>query len=216
MHCRYNIKTFLAFAFLVCYGCKQKNKLNQPIAIPTTLSFRGNLITKITPNEDYNYWEYITVIGERRGTENVFNKYRIISRGNKKWGEAYLNEIAKDGFVENYQKSLGYSYIAYIDHGKIRYITEEKKLKPFIGLVDNLQEALLIAQLHGFKPIFKLDLVSSYRFIDHKFELYQMKKRGFRSKHTFYKIVVDRLGNCTSTEMQKIDKFRVKNISPAQ
>ena len=42
-----------------------------------------------------------------------------------------------------------YSYIAYLENGKVNYITDEKQLKNFIGNINNLEEAILIGKING-------------------------------------------------------------------
>lgn len=95
-----------------------------------------NVLAKINPNDKYDFWVL------------VYNEYgknkEIRTSGTKK---DYLPQFS--GFDLTPSED-SFFYIVNSKGGKISYITELKDLKPFIGSIDNAEEAALSAVLEGY------------------------------------------------------------------
>ncbi len=87
-----------------------------------------------------------------------------------------LNDPAPEkGF---FQKCLGedcFSYLTACENGRSVYFSTEQQLRDFIGSVDNLPEAVLIANTYGFSVDADNGLGSSYKIDDRYISLYLSK-----------------------------------------
>ena len=95
-----------------------------------------NVLAKIIPNDKFDFWVL------------VYNSYgknqEVKASGTKK---DYLPQFS--GFDLTPSEDT-FFYIVNSKGGKISYITELKDLKPFIGDIDNAEEAALSAVLEGY------------------------------------------------------------------
>ncbi|WP_312076886.1 hypothetical protein [Chryseobacterium sp.] len=95
-----------------------------------------NVLAKIIPNDKYDFWVLV---------HNSYGKDKEVKvSGNKK---DYLPQFS--GFDLTPSEDT-FFYIVYSKGGKIDYITELSALKPFIGSIDNGEEAALTAVLEGY------------------------------------------------------------------
>jgi len=106
--------------------------------IPDTLGFRNNLYKFLIPNKKIKYW-------------SVFRKEdssEILLYENKKNNNLYKEKTnaPNKGFFNECLPDRCFTYIVIESNNICQYITNEKKLIDFIGYVDNLPEALLIAK----------------------------------------------------------------------
>ncbi|MDN3691051.1 hypothetical protein QWZ06_01585 [Chryseobacterium tructae] len=108
--------------------------------IPDTLYFKDRLYKSIIPNEKYKYWKFIKkdaltekLIYENKKKENISNKEK---------------HSIEDGFFWECLPDGCFTYIIAYKSKQPEYFINEKELIKFIGYVDNLSEALLIARTH--------------------------------------------------------------------
>lgn len=95
-----------------------------------------NVLVKIIPNGKYDFWVLV---------HNSYGKDKEVKvSGTKK---DYLPQFS--GFDLTPSEDT-FFYIAYSKGGKIDYITDLSALKPFIGRIDNGEEAALTAVLEGY------------------------------------------------------------------
>jgi hypothetical protein len=156
--------------------------------IDQSLMDRETLIRGISPNKVYDYWEY--------GFYNPLGQATIM----KSSGDVSLKKNVKfrnpeKGFFMECLPAICYSYIAYIENGSVKYITDEAGLKKFIGNIDNLEEAILISKLNGFWFDAEEKKAGSYKKTNDGFELYMMKYYPCPVKMESVKITIDSTGN---------------------
>jgi hypothetical protein len=95
-----------------------------------------NVLAKVIPNDKYDFWVLVY---------NSYGKNQEVKvSGTKK---DYLPQFS--GFDLTPSEDT-FFYIVYSKGGKINYITDLKDLKPFIGSIDNAEEAALSAVLEGY------------------------------------------------------------------
>ncbi|KQS90240.1 hypothetical protein [Chryseobacterium sp. Leaf394] len=95
-----------------------------------------NVLAQIIPNDKYDFWVLVY---------NEYGKNKEVKiSGSKK---DYLPQFS--GFDLTPSEDT-FFYIVNSKGGKISYITDLKDLKPFIGKIDNAEEAALSAVLEGY------------------------------------------------------------------
>ena len=109
--------------------------------IDNSMSDRDKLVQFIIPDHQYTYWEY--------GFSGMRGNKIIRFVGDSSLKSKYKIAIPDRGFFIDCLPSFCYSYIAYIDSNKVKFVTEEKDLCNFIGKIDNLEEALLVSETEG-------------------------------------------------------------------
>lgn len=111
--------------------------------IPDSLYFKDNLYKSIIPDKKYEFWKVI----------RKYDSFREeIIYMNKDWANKndIKNHSVNQGFFVECLPDWCFTYIAILDDKKLSYITSEEKLRYFIGYVDNIEEALLIAKTYGY------------------------------------------------------------------
>lgn len=152
--------------------------------IPEILDNTDLLYPFIIPDKKYDYW-------------SVF-------RNNPDPDEAVIYESqAPDFMIINdpapekgfFQKCLGencYSYIIACENGRSRYFSSEEQLRDFIGFVDNLPEAVLIAKTSGYTSDSSYKLGSSYKIEDKFITLYLSKLKNNAEDRQYVQIKIMR------------------------
>lgn len=155
--------------------------------IPADFNAVENLIRHITPTKKYIYWECVTKVDFEQ------NSKVITSKGDSSSIKDLKYDVPKDGFI--YKNGTGYYYIAYYDGKKLMYAYDPKSLQTFIGKIDDLPEALLIAEAQNFSADFKKNFGSSYKKNSTGFELYLVQHHLCPTETEAFKISIDTLGN---------------------
>ncbi len=153
---------------------------------PEELASSDNLVLKIIPDKKYDYWEVVEGQFLRSDHPKIW-----ISRGNMP-----LNFKVKDpqqGFLTGCNPSKCYKYIAYSLNGIYGVVSNLEELKAFIGKIDNIEEALILANessslsitngpKEGYKKhgdVFSLRLTRSEQCPEKKeYVLFQISKLG--------------------------------------
>lgn len=118
----------LLFASILGFSQDQKNFFPN----------ESSLLKKIVPNDKLDFW---TLIESNYG----------------KTTELKISGVKKDFVAQSSGFSLGYSnesqflYIVYSKGGVLNYITKKEDLKPFIGKIDNIEEAAIMQVLDGYQ-----------------------------------------------------------------
>jgi hypothetical protein len=92
-----------------------------------------NLLRKINPGKNYEYWEINYV--------NGFTPEVIFSKGDKELKRKFNFVENHRGFYINCQREYCNYNINFLENGKWHYIKEEKELARFINKIDNVEEA---------------------------------------------------------------------------
>jgi hypothetical protein len=90
------------------------------------------------------------------------------------------------------------SYIAFIDSGKVKYVTTESEFRKFIGKIDNLEEALLVSKTYDLWFDEKDKRGGSYRRTQNGYELYLCKYCHCPVSKESIKVYIDSSGNFKS------------------
>lgn len=107
------------------------------------------LIDAIIPDVPYKYWECVRKRDEdfredRRGSVIVYN-------GDSAYASVAERINAEWGFFVRGHLAIEYSFIVGVkDRNQLDLIDSDRKLVSFIGRVDNLEEAVLIAEANGY------------------------------------------------------------------
>ncbi|SOD15477.1 hypothetical protein [Pedobacter xixiisoli] len=180
------MKKYLFFLLVLClFSCTPSVEKDFK-KIPTEFDTLENLIKHINPSKKYIYWE--CVYKEYEKTSKV-----IISKGDSSSIRNLKYDVPRDGFIN--KNWTGYYYIAYQDGKKLKYAYDTKSLQTFIGKIDNLANALLIAETQNFSVDLKKKLGSSYKKTSNGFELHLAKFHSCPTQTEAFKISIDTLGN---------------------
>lgn len=152
--------------------------------IPDILDTTEYLYPFIVPDKDYGYWRILT---------NDTDPDKTVIYESQMPDFMTINEpLPEKGF---FQKCIGtrcFSYILACKKERSVYFSSEQQLRDFIGTVDNLPEALLLAQTYGFSVDTGNKAGSSYKVDDRHFNLYLSKSRGCPEIRESYFIKINR------------------------
>ena len=136
--------------------------------IPDSLFFKDKIYQYIIPNEKYEYWK----VSRKDDTPNEELIYESRSSQNLKYLKKYS---AESGFFWECLPDGCFSYIVAYKNKNPQYFTSEKEFRNFIGFIDNLPEALLIAKTYGFWFDKKEKIGGSYKMDNNYVYLYLAK-----------------------------------------
>ncbi|MDN4013017.1 hypothetical protein QX233_11130 [Chryseobacterium gambrini] len=147
--------------------------------IPEILDNTELLYPFIVPDKKYEYWSVL---------RNNPDPDKAIVYESQMPDLMTLNDPApKKGF---FQKCLGencYSYILACEKSRSKYFSNEQQLREFIGFVNNLPEAILIANTFGYSVDSSNPLGSSYKTENQYISLYLSKsKNNSGTKESFF------------------------------
>ncbi|RKE89566.1 hypothetical protein [Epilithonimonas arachidiradicis] len=124
--------------------------------IPDSLYFRDNLYKYIRPNHNYSYWKVV------RKDDSLTTELIYESTKSKNWN--YLESFSpNNGFFEECHPDGCFTYIIAYQNKEVKYFTDGKELRNFIGFINNLPEALLIARTYNLWFDDKNSLGGSYK-----------------------------------------------------
>jgi len=103
--------------------------------LPYSYNDESHLIKYVHPDKAYTYWEF----------DAAFPDGVIYSYGTKQKGIKFKSILDSKLFI-GCKPMLCSKYIAYVYNGNVGYVTNAEELKDFIGKIDNLQEAVLLAR----------------------------------------------------------------------
>lgn len=155
--------------------------------IPAELNDTESLIKHISPANKNVYWECVFKDYQQKSSRTIVNLGDSSSLKNLKY------QVPKTGFIN--KKWTGYYYIAYHDGNELRYVYDAKSLQKFIGKVDKLAEALIIAQTLNFCVDSKRKITGAYRKTINGFDLHLAKFHLCPMQTEAFKVHIDTLGN---------------------
>jgi len=166
---------------LLCSGLifSQKTVPSDFKKIPEILDNTELLYPFIVPDKKYEYWSVL---------RNNPDPDKAIIYESQMPDLMTLNDPAPEkGF---FQKCIGencFSYILACEKSRSKYFSNEQQLRDFIGFVDNLPEAILIANTFGYTVDSSNQLGSSYKIEDQYISLYLSKsKNNSETKESFF------------------------------
>lgn len=160
------------------------------LRIPEELSKTEDLLRAIKPNKNYEYWACFRK--DFPGKINIKTEI-IISKGDvKKLINIKFNEPTS-GFKTKIW--AGYYFIRYLENDSIKLVTNEKQLIKFIGNVNSIEEALLIADIKDLHVDYSRLIGSSYKKTKNGYDFYLAKFHKCFVKTEPFKVSIDSLGN---------------------
>lgn len=147
--------------------------------IPEILDNPELLYPFIVPDKKYDYWSVLR--------NNPDPDKAVIYESQAPDFMTLNDPTSEKGF---FQKCLGedcFSYLLACEKGKTKYFSTEQQLRDFIGTVDNLPEAILIANTYGYTVDTGNALSSSYKMDDKNIFLYLTKlTNNTENKESFF------------------------------
>lgn len=147
--------------------------------IPEILDNPELLYPFVVPDKKYGYWSVLT---------NNPDPDKAIIYESQMPDRMTLNDPAPEkGF---FQKCIGedcFSYILACESGRSTYFSDEKQLRNFIGFIDNLPEAILLANTYGYMVDTGNPQGSSYKIEDQHISLYLVRPESpTQTKESFF------------------------------
>lgn len=161
--------------------------------IPSELNNTESLIKQISPLNKYVYWECVFKDYSQKSSRTIVNSGDSSSIKNLKY------QVPTAGFIN--KNWTGYYYIAYHDGNQLNYAYDTKSLQKFIGNINDLAEALLIAEANDFSVDLNRKIGSAYRKTNNGFELYVSKFHRCPVQKETFKVYVDSLGNISTKSL---------------
>lgn len=155
-------------------------------------NYLDSLAKYIKPNRNYQYWQYATY-NQNSSSET----YTVLKQG----GDSLLRKKINEKPRPNYTIGIFFgghpnfrcNYVVTIDNGKVNNLKTEEEFRDFLGTIDNLEEAMLLARTYGYQ----LDndiRGSEYRNLQNGFELHLMKYHEFPTRRESVEIKISREG----------------------
>ncbi|MCJ8153932.1 hypothetical protein MKJ01_09205 [Chryseobacterium sp. SSA4.19] len=160
--------------------------------IPEILDNPELLYPFIIPDKKYQYWSVLR--------NNPDPDEAVIYESQMPEYMTINDPAPEKGF---FQKCLGedcFTYLIACKNGQSEYFSDEKQLRTFIGTVDNLPEAVLIANTYGYTVDSTNRLSSSYIIEEKYIVLYLSKPKGCpKTKESFLIKIYKKTGALAST-----------------
>ncbi|WP_298309128.1 hypothetical protein [Flavobacterium sp.] len=187
-------------------GNAQKEKFQK---IPYSLknNYLDSLGTKINPNKNYDYWQYATYY-----QNSIETKYNVLKQGGDTLLRIKINEkinpIKTVGIFQGGHPNYRCNYAITIENRKVKYVKSEDEFRTFLGNIDNLEEAILLARTYGYLLGSELN-ESEYRKIGTGFELHLVKYHDYpRSLES----VELKIGYDGTIKTKSLGNFRTKDV----
>lgn len=138
--------------------------------IPDILDTTEYLYPFIIPDKEYAYWRVLT---------NDPDPDKAVIYESQAPDFMTINEPAPEkGFFQKCMGNNCFSYILACKKERTVYFSNEQQLRDFIGTVDNLPEAILLAKTYGYSIDTKNRFTGSYKIEDHLISLYVLQSKG--------------------------------------
>lgn len=201
---------YILFALFLFTSCQKKETHNNaPILNETDKSKRTENFLKINysvrynyldslakhlnPNKKYQYWQYATYY---HGMDDK-TKHTILKQGGnlslrKKITEKFNPEYSV-GIFQGGHPSFRCNYVSTIYNEKISYLKTEEEFRDFLGTIDNLEEAMLLAHTYGY--LLDNDIRGSeYRKVENGYILHLLKFHEYPIYKESVEITVNKNG----------------------
>ena len=152
--------------------------------IPDIMDNADLLYPFIIPDKSYEYWRVL---------RNDPDPDKAIIYDSQMPESMTINDPAPEkGFFQQCVGIACFSYILACKNSRTVYFSTEQQLRDFIGTVDNLPEALLLAKTYGFSVDFSNKLSSSYKIDDHHIYLYVSKPKNCPEVKESFSVKINR------------------------
>ncbi|ROI04712.1 hypothetical protein EGI16_08600 [Chryseobacterium sp. G0240] len=152
--------------------------------IPEILDNIDLLYPFIVPDKNYAYWRVLN---------NDTDYEKAVIYESQAPDFMTINEpVPERGF---FQKCIGnncFSYILACKNDRSVYFSNEQQLRDFIGTVDNLPEALLIAATYGYSIDPKNRFTGSYKMDEKYISIYGLQSKGCPAVKESFLITINR------------------------
>ncbi|MFP3594682.1 hypothetical protein [Chryseobacterium sp. SIMBA_038] len=174
------MKIILIISFLIPgLFLSQKTVSEDYKKIPEILDNTEFLYPFIKPDTKYQYWSVLRNIQDPDPDKSIIYESQMPDF-------MTLNDPAPEkGFFQQCTTSDCFSYILACKNGKTEYFNNEQQLRNFIGFVDNLPEAILVAETYGFKVDTSNRSASSYKIDDQYISMCISKLKNDTQKESF-------------------------------
>ncbi|MDR6920305.1 MULTISPECIES: hypothetical protein [Chryseobacterium] len=152
--------------------------------IPDIMDNADLLYPFIIPDKSYEYWRVL---------RNDPDPDKAIIYDSQMPESMTINDPAPEkGFFQQCLGNACFSYILACKNSRTIYFSNEQQLRDFIGTVDNLPEALLLAKTYGFSVDFSNTLSSSYKIDNRHIDLYVSKPKNCPEVKESYRVKINR------------------------
>lgn len=172
-------------------SCSKKEEPKfQKIKYDLSYNYKDSLGTKINPNKEYQYWAYMSYYHNSNKEKNT-----ILKQNGDTLQKKYINMKPNlMGFFEGCHPNYCCNYAIIIENNKAKYLKTKEEFRSFLGKIDNLEEAMLLARTYGY--ILDTDIKgSAYRIKDNVYELHLMKFHEYPPQKESIEIRIDKEGN---------------------
>lgn len=186
------------FIFLVVLvSCSKNKELEiidnkfQKINYSLKYNYLDSIGKNIIPNDKYQYWAYSTYY-ERYGDGKI-NRTILKEGGDTLLKKNITDDFKPYGIFEGGHPSYRCNYVVIIENGNVKYIRTDDEFRNFIGEIDNLEEALLLAHTYGYQ----LDTdtkASQYKNLENGYQLHLMKYHEYPLSKELIDIKIQRNG----------------------
>ncbi len=135
-------KSGLLFIFFCQLFFSQSEIPKDFLKIPEVFDTTENLYAFIQPGEDFAYWKAFI--------NNSDSEKAVLYESQAPVSMTILEPIPEKGFFQNCLGENCFNYIIACKNGRSVFFLTEKNLIQFIGKIDNVAEAILVAKTQGF------------------------------------------------------------------
>jgi len=138
--------------------------------IPDILDTVDYLYPFIVPDKDYAYWRVLS---------NDTDYEKAVIYESQAPDFMTINEpVPERGFFQKCMGNNCFSYILACKNERSVYFSNEQQLRDFIGTVDNLPEAILLAKTYGYSVDTSSRFTGAYKIEDRHISMYLMQSKG--------------------------------------
>lgn len=152
--------------------------------IPDIMDTVDYLYPFIVPDKDYAYWRVLS---------NDTDYEKAVIYESQAPDFMTINEpVPEKGFFQKCMGNNCFSYILACKKERSVYFSDEVQLRDFIGSIDNLPEAILIAKTYGYSVDPKNRFTGAYKIDDRYISLYALQSKGCPAVKESFLIKINR------------------------
>lgn len=173
---------FILILLVLFISCSKKNEAEksetkfQKINYSLKYNYLDSIGKKIVPNDNFQYWAYSTYY-ERYGDQKI-SRTVLNEGGDTLLKKKISQKFEPYGIFEGGHPSYRCNYVTTIENQKVKYIRTDEEFRNFIGNIDNLEEAILLAHTYGYQLDTELK-ACQYKKIENGYQLRLMKYHEF-------------------------------------